>query len=96
MQRSEDKAVAFRIEKEKKEKQMRREAFMMQAAEAARLKQNESHDIINKMVISTNVGILIPIPGLHNLQIRTQNNPPRSQKQADDRPCLQPPPIHIH
>lgn len=47
---TEDKAIAFKIEKEKKEKQLRKEAFRNQVIEKQKAKQKESQEIIDKLV----------------------------------------------
>jgi CDK-activating kinase assembly factor MAT1 len=53
---NEDKAIAFKIDKEIKEKQLRKEAFQNQSVEDAIAKQMEGQELINKLVFLADVG----------------------------------------
>jgi hypothetical protein len=46
---SEDRAMQLKLEREKREKQLRKEAYMEQAREEVKLKKQEKEEIINRL-----------------------------------------------
>lgn len=49
---NEEKAISYRIEKEKRDKMLRKEAYLSQIQEMDKLKRMEQEDIIRQLVFT--------------------------------------------